>query len=65
MSVAKSMVMRGLVIYFIMSFFRKTPAPTTTGPAGVPQTVANPAINIFDNGTLMVKFLIINNYYFY
>jgi hypothetical protein len=55
MSVVKSMVMRGLVIYFIMSFFRKPQAPVT-GPGGAPQTVSSPAINIYENGTLMVSF---------
>lgn len=59
MSVVKSMVIRGMVIYFIMSFFRKQAAPVvpTTGPDGAPQVISNPAINIFENGTYMVKFV--------
>jgi hypothetical protein len=59
MSVVKSMVIRGMVIYFIMSFFRKQAAPVvpTTGPDGSPLVMSSPAINIFENGTLMVKFL--------
>lgn len=57
MSVVKSMVIRGLVIYFIMSFFRKPAAPVvpSTGPDGAPQMISSPAINIFENGTLMVN----------
>jgi hypothetical protein len=60
MSVAKSMVIRGMVIYFVMSFFRKQAAPVvpTTGPDGSPQVMSSPAINIFENGTFMVKFVL-------
>merc|ERR1719450_549265 len=48
------MLMRGLVIYFFMQFFRR-PQPTQTGPQGADGTVQLPkgaATNLFENGTL-------------
>ncbi|XP_059095522.1 putative lipid scramblase CLPTM1 [Tigriopus californicus] len=58
-SMAKSMVMRGLVIYFIMQFFRRPNAGAppgagtgVSGPSGAP--LASPAAhNLFANGTVM------------
>ncbi|KAF4522216.1 hypothetical protein B566_EDAN007367 [Ephemera danica] len=50
--VVKSLILRGLVIYFIMSFFRRpqTTAPDPSTP-GLP--ARTPAVNIFENGTIM------------
>ncbi|XP_059485713.1 putative lipid scramblase CLPTM1 [Neocloeon triangulifer] len=58
MSVVKSMVMRGLVIYFVMSFFKKPQAPV--GPSSQPSVVASPAVNIFENGTLMDLYMFLS-----
>jgi hypothetical protein len=50
---AKTLIIRGLIIYFITSFFRR-PATVEPGPGGaVPSKV--PAFNIFENGTVMVN----------
>uniref|UniRef100_A0A8D8RI60 Cleft lip and palate transmembrane protein 1 homolog n=2 Tax=Cacopsylla melanoneura TaxID=428564 RepID=A0A8D8RI60_9HEMI len=50
-AVTKSLIVRGLVIYFISSFFRK-PAPTPdVGPGGAPMPPKFPALNLFENGT--------------
>ncbi|CAB3368487.1 Hypothetical predicted protein [Cloeon dipterum] len=58
MAVMKSMVLRGLVIYFVMSFFRKPAAPV--GPTSGPQVVNSPALNIFENGTLMDMYVFLS-----
>lgn len=50
-AVTKSLIIRGLIIYFISSFFRR-PAPDTTSLSGS----AVPAVrvlNMFENGTLL------------
>lgn len=71
MAMAKSLIIRGLVIYFISSFFRKpganTPAPNTTVEPG--QSVAPvtkiPAWNYFENGTIFDLFVYISDDYDY
>ncbi|PSN44104.1 Cleft lip and palate transmembrane protein 1 [Blattella germanica] len=50
-AITKTLIIRGLIIYFITSFFRR-PQTTEPGPGGVaPARI--PAINIFENGTIM------------
>lgn len=70
MAMAKSLIIRGLVIYLISSFFRKpgasTPAtPNTSGEPG--QSVAPvtkiPAWNYFENGTIFDLFVYISDDY--
>lgn len=49
---AKSLIIRGLVMYFIMSFFRRpSTTPETTAVNSNPNRIE--AINVFENGTLM------------
>ena len=58
-SVVKSMLMRGMVIYFFMSFFRR-PQPNQAGAPGADGTVQLPkgaATNLFENGTIFVSYL--------
>ncbi|KAJ9576720.1 hypothetical protein L9F63_025383, partial [Diploptera punctata] len=50
-AITKTLIIRGLIIYFITSFFRR-PQTADPGPGGtVPTRV--PAVNIFENGTVM------------
>ena len=52
LSIVKSMIMRGLFIYFIMSVFKR---PQPTAPPAKDGTVQLPngmATNLFANGTL-------------
>ncbi|CAG2107140.1 unnamed protein product [Medioppia subpectinata] len=63
-SVAQGLIFRGLIIYFITSFFRGRSAPQTAGTGGPnsPLTGAKPVIsssNLFTNGTVMDLFLYI------
>lgn len=55
LSVAKSLIVRGLIIYFISSFFRgpKAPQSTNISPAG-PVTQAK---NIFTDGTPLTLYI--------
>ena len=53
------MLMRGMIIYFFMQFFRR-PQPTQTGAPGADGTVQLPkgaATNLFENGTLFVSYI--------
>ena len=53
------MLMRGMVIYFFMQFFRR-PQPNQTGAPGADGTVQLPkgaATNLFENGTLFVSYI--------
>lgn len=55
-SVAKGLLVRAAVIYFMTSFFRGQPASQSTAPgsAGAPTTLAPAASsNLFPNGTVM------------
>jgi hypothetical protein len=52
-AITKTLIIRGLIIYFITSFFRR-PATIEPGPGGVVPTKV-PAFNIFENGTVMVS----------
>jgi hypothetical protein len=51
-AVTKTLIVRGLIVYFIASFFRR-PATVEPGPGGVGPTKV-PAFNVFENGTVMV-----------
>lgn len=51
-AILKTLIIRGLIVYFIASFFRR-PATVEPGPGGVGPTKV-PAFNIFENGTVMV-----------
>ena len=56
LSIVKSLITRGLIFYFIMSFFRKpqqAPQQGSAGPGSV--KVSSAATNLFENGTLMVR----------
>lgn len=50
-SVAKSLIVRGLIIYFISTFFRRSTTPN------VDQSNENKigAVNLFENGTIFVS----------
>jgi hypothetical protein len=51
-AILKTLIIRGLIVYFIASFFRR-PATVEPGTGGVgPAKV--PAFNVFENGTVMV-----------
>jgi hypothetical protein len=63
MAMAKSLLMRGMVIYFIMSMFRRpaaTPPATTTGADGVTVTAKGAATNLFLNGTVMDLYIFVS-----
>ncbi|XP_031770715.2 putative lipid scramblase CLPTM1 [Galleria mellonella] len=51
-AITKSLIIRALVVYFITSMFRQPSAPKTdvSNPTGTPRI---PAINMFNNGTLL------------
>jgi len=53
-SIVKSMLMRGLVIYFFMSMFRRGQPPPgqTAGADGTVQLSNGAATNLFENGTV-------------
>ena len=49
------MLMRGMVIYFIMSMFRRGPAANNdVAEGGAPKVQHGAASNLYQNGTLMV-----------
>ncbi|XP_063976009.1 putative lipid scramblase CLPTM1 [Diachasmimorpha longicaudata] len=51
-AVAKSLIIRSLIIYFVTSFFRRSPADSTSSNLGVSSPGARlPAVNLFENGT--------------
>lgn len=54
----KSLVVRALLIYFVTSYFRKSPAPaTTTGPDGKVVPGGSRSFgNLYVNGTVFVRF---------
>lgn len=54
-AITKTLIIRGLIIYFITSFFRR-PATVEPGPGGAVPTKV-PAFNIFENGTVMVSII--------
>lgn len=56
-AIVKTLIIRGLIVYFIASFFRR-PATVEPGPGGVGPTKV-PAFNIFENGTVMVGICIL------
>lgn len=54
----KSLLMRGMVIYFIMTMFRRPGAGNNVATEGADGTVAGPktvASNLFQNGTMMAS----------
>lgn len=52
-AVTKTLIIRALVMYFIVSLFRR-PATVDPGPNGVAPAKV-PAFNVFENGTVMVN----------
>ena len=56
MSIVKSMLLRGMVIYFIMTIFRRPTTAPTDAASGSPGAVSNlpkgAASNLFSNGTV-------------
>ena len=58
-AVIKSMLLRGMVIYFVMTMFRR-PQPSSNATAGADGTAGGAAgriqaTNLFENGTYMVR----------
>ena len=49
----KSMLLRAMVIYFIMSLFRRPQQPTTNSSNGQVSTAKGAATNLFALGTQM------------
>jgi len=52
-SMVKSMLLRAMVIYFIMSLFRRPQQPTTNSSNGQVSTAKGAATNLFALGTQM------------
>ena len=52
-STVKSMLLRGMVIYFIMSLFRRPQQPTNNASNGQVSTAKGAATNLFALGTEM------------
>jgi hypothetical protein len=52
-AVTKTLIIRALIMYFIISLFRR-PTTVDPGPSGVVPTKI-PAFNIFENGAVMVN----------
>lgn len=54
-SILKSIIVRGLIIYFVTSFFRRPAPQTTTNPSGPsgPTVPSIAARNFFPNGTAL------------
>ncbi|XP_026685374.1 cleft lip and palate transmembrane protein 1 homolog [Diaphorina citri] len=50
-AITKSLIIRGLVIYFISSFFRKPQPTQDVGPNGAALPPRIPSLNLFENGT--------------
>ncbi|KAI5709718.1 hypothetical protein M8J75_002678 [Diaphorina citri] len=50
-AITKSLIIRGLVIYFISSFFRKPQPTQDVGPNGAALPPRMPSLNLFENGT--------------
>ena len=51
-AIVKSMLLRGLVIYFFMTMFRRPATNPTEDPAGTPNLPKGAAVNLFNNGTI-------------
>ncbi|XP_022122839.2 cleft lip and palate transmembrane protein 1 [Pieris rapae] len=62
-AITKSLIIRALVVYFITSMFRQPSAPKTdvTSSPGVPRL---PAVNMFQNGTVVDMFAYISEHEF-
>lgn len=56
LSILKSIIIRGLIIYFVTSFFRR-PAPQTTTNTVGPSVPSIAARNLFPNGTALSLFV--------
>lgn len=50
-SIVKSMILRGMVVYFIMSFFKRPSSPSPSTVDGQVSTVRGAATNLFEDGT--------------
>lgn len=53
-AVTKSLILRALIVYFITSFFRR-PATTPPDQPGMPSATKLPALNYFENGSVLVN----------
>ncbi|CAH4037745.1 cleft lip and palate transmembrane protein 1 homolog [Pieris brassicae] len=62
-AITKSLIIRALVVYFITSMFRQPSAPKTdvNSSSGVPRV---PAVNMFQNGTVVDMFAYISDHEF-
>ncbi|XP_047509749.1 cleft lip and palate transmembrane protein 1 homolog [Pieris napi] len=62
-AITKSLIIRALVVYFITSMFRQPSAPKTdvNSSSGVPRV---PAVNMFQNGTVVDMFAYISEHEF-
>lgn len=59
-AVTKSLIIRGLVIYFISSFFRKPQPTQDVGTGGTPLPPKIPSLNLFENGTSMEMYVFLS-----
>ena len=61
-AIVKSLLMRGMIIYFVMTMFRR-PTPSTAPGSPADGTVAGAktvASNLFQNGTMMDLYIYVN-----
>lgn len=61
-SILKTLVVRMLIIYFIASFFRRSPT-TPVSDTGSSGTQTRPASNLFEKGTVMVRVYFFLNFF--
>lgn len=53
-AIAKSLMIRALIIYFITSMFRRPSAPVVDPKTGVTPTARLPSTQLYANGTVFV-----------
>lgn len=59
-AITKSLIIRGLIIYFISSFFRRPQPTPEVAPGGVPLPPKIPALNLFANGTSLEMYVFLS-----
>lgn len=66
-AITKSLIIRGLVVYFITSMFRQpaAPKPEVAGTPGTTGTPRSPSINMFANGTILDMYCYVSDNEFY